>query len=131
MSLEQVHADLESYIEAADLNGIALTFDNVEASSFFLASDKFVAFSVEFLRATRLEINPNPNTREEGVLTYNIHLPKGTGAREAYKFLDQMDAAILHKTRAGVYFQERRKIGEYKIGKWQVYTYQYAFMFCG
>lgn len=131
MSLAVVHQDIETYIGAADLGGFLLSFDNVEDSPLFQNESKFVLFEVEFLEATRLEINPNPNTREDGVLTFDIHLPAGSGAREAYKFLDKMDVAVLHKTRAGVYFTKRVKVGEYKIGKWSVYTYQYAFIFCG
>lgn len=129
MSLAKVHEDLETYIAAADLGGVPITFDNVDDSAYFLGEDAFTCFAVKFLLATRLEINPDPHTREDGVLTFDIHLPDGTGAREAYKFLDKVDAAVLHKTRAGVYFSERRKIGEYKIGKWAVYSYQFAFIF--
>ena len=129
MSLEQVHTDLETYINSADLAGFPLTFENIEDSALFLGDAKFVGFAVEFLKASRLEINPNPNKRENGILVFDIYLPKGSGTREAYKLLDKLDTAVLHKTRAGVYFQERLKIGEYKIGKWQVYTYSYAFMF--
>lgn len=130
MSLAQVHEDLETYISSADLGGISLTFENVEDSAYFLANSKFVGLSIEFLQATRLEVNPDPNKRENGLFTFDVYIPQGTGTREVYYFLDKLDVALLHKTRAGVYFQKRYKVGEYKIGKWQVYTYAYAFVFC-
>ena len=131
MSLEQVHADLESYINSADLAGFPLTFNNVGDCELSLGSANFARACVDFLQAVRFEVNPNPHTREDGVLTFDIYIPQDTGSRDVYKFLDKADAAVLHKTRAGVYFTERRKVGEYKVGKWAVYTFLYPFIFCG
>ena len=137
-NLGQVHQDIEAHIEAADLNGFKIAFENVDEidrtntanDALMLGTDNYIAFDVRHEIGTRISINQNPDKRELGILEVKIHVSQGTGVRSVYNVLDKLDVSVLHKTISGTYFILRQYSGRYVVGKWKVYVYQYEYQFC-
>lgn len=136
MDLESAHRQVEELVSAIPL-GVPVLYENVSdynfadlPNSLFDGDSTFVRASVEISDSRRLEINPNPASFENGFIEFDIYLKAGYGVRELYKLLDLIESDIKHKTINGINIRERSKVGDFKVGKWVLYSYQYHFVFC-
>ncbi|ELA6946659.1 hypothetical protein RBG11_004262 [Vibrio parahaemolyticus] len=136
MNLETAHRELETLMQSLNLP-VEVLYENIGDYSFsdlpeniFQGENNFIRFGVEIANSQRLELNPNPASKESGAILLDIYLLKGTGVRELYKLLDLLDEQFKHNDLLGIELRERTKIGNFKIGKWVLYSYQYSFYFC-
>ncbi|EOV8094043.1 TPA: hypothetical protein NGR52_004198 [Vibrio parahaemolyticus] len=136
MNLETAHRELETLMQSLNLP-VEVLYENIGDYSFsdlpeniFQGENNFIRFGVEIANSQRLELNPNPASKESGAILIDIYLLKGTGVRELYKLLDLLDEQFKHNDLLGIELRERTKIGNFKIGKWVLYSYQYSFYFC-
>lgn len=136
MNLEQAHLEIETLVNSIEFP-VQVLFENVGEYSFsdlpstlFEGEENFIRFSVDMGGSQRLELNPNPASKENGFINFDIYLLNGTGTRELYKLLDLLDKHFKHSSLSGIELRERNKVGNFKIGKWLLYSYQYSYYFC-
>lgn len=136
MNLEQAHQFVESRILQMPLT-VPVIIENTGdylisdlPKKVFESDDNFIRFGVELNASQRLELGTNPASKEMGFINVDIYIKRDSGTREIYKYLDIIDVDLKQVSDGGIEFRERNKLGNFKIGKWIMYSYQYSFYFC-